>query len=206
MGPELCSKILKCEIWILEIVGSWTIWICTCGKFYYGEPFTLGQTSIWGKFMVEWATDLRCKRGKNWIRQKTSNCIAAKVKAFIFMTFLCRSICVELWSVIINHQRLVDYNHIWEICHKKRLLQSIRIEAADIVYGAKISGGAILLNPFQRTFVLSKNIPVEQKWQICFKPRVLISSTKTWYNLPTISYWLDLFLHNLTANGGARKT
>ena len=91
VGPESCTKILKCEIWILEIVRSWTIWICTCGKFYYGKPFTLGQTSIWGKFMVE-LPDLRCKiGGRNWIRQKTqpsSKCIADQVFIFMFMTFL----------------------------------------------------------------------------------------------------------------------
>ena len=72
MGPELCPKILKCEIWILEIVGNWTIWTCTCGKFYYGKPFTLGQTSIWGKFMVQRASEMQIGdeigSGKNYFQ------------------------------------------------------------------------------------------------------------------------------------------
>ena len=172
----------------------------------------MGNHSHWDRHQFEensWLSEQQiwdAKGGKIGSGRKLRTALLPKWKlSFSWLIFAVQ--------YVLNYNQWLSITKDWWItiifgksARKKRLLQSIRMEAADIVYGAKISGGAILLNPFQRTFVLSKNIPVEQKWQICFKPRVLISSTKTWYNLPTISYWLDLFLHNLTANGGAGKT
>ena len=120
------------KMWNLNTWG-WTIWICTCGKFYYGKPFTLGQTSIWGKFMVE-LPDLRCKiGGRNWIRQKTqpsSNCIADQSFHFHvhdFSDVYCHSKTASQIHVAPRISKtvsyfissnLVGYDHILDICRK----------------------------------------------------------------------------------------
>ena len=57
---------------VKKSIFFWTFSIWICKKFYYGKPFTLGQTSIWGKFMVQRASEMQIGdeigSGKNYFQ------------------------------------------------------------------------------------------------------------------------------------------